>query len=177
MKTVQLRNQVNRVSRVDSTSLLGAYPGVLSDTPTECVTQCANIPSLKHTPDTMQTMQTMHQAGRVPKNTVHKTVQGMSLLKTSSSEKFPADAYLQTFLAHAHVQTCHSSQANPSCMWPHPFYKEGDGAHEIMFAPPRQYQMSSVTISSLSFSTLLLWPPFFPEVIPTYGILRYCCTR
>ena len=46
-------NQANRVSGVDSTSLWRAYPGVLSDTPTECVTQCANIPSLKQTPDTM----------------------------------------------------------------------------------------------------------------------------
>jgi len=26
----------------------------------ECVIQCANVPSLKHTPDTMQIMQTMH---------------------------------------------------------------------------------------------------------------------
>ena len=50
------RNQVNRVSGVDSTSLWGAYLGVLSDTLTECVTQCANVPSLKQTPDTMQTM-------------------------------------------------------------------------------------------------------------------------
>ena len=41
---------------VDSTSLWGAYPGVLSDTPTECVTQCANVASLKQTPDIMQTM-------------------------------------------------------------------------------------------------------------------------
>ena len=35
------------VSEVGSWSLWGAYPGVLSDTPTECVTQCANVPSLK----------------------------------------------------------------------------------------------------------------------------------
>ena len=45
-------NQMNRVSGVDSTSLQGAYLGVLSDTPTECVTQCANVPSLKQTPKT-----------------------------------------------------------------------------------------------------------------------------
>ena len=35
------------VSGVDSRSLWGAYPGVLSDTPSECVTQCAIVPSLK----------------------------------------------------------------------------------------------------------------------------------
>ena len=35
------------VSGVDSRSLWSVYPGVLSDTPTECVTQCANVPSLK----------------------------------------------------------------------------------------------------------------------------------
>jgi len=45
-------NQTNRVSGVDSTNLLG----VLSDTPTECVTQCAYVPSMKLIPDTMQTM-------------------------------------------------------------------------------------------------------------------------
>ena len=46
-------NQANRVSGVDSTNV---YPGVLSDTPTECVTQCANVQSLKQTTDNMQTM-------------------------------------------------------------------------------------------------------------------------
>ena len=51
-------NQANRVSGVDSTSLWGAYPGVLSDTPTECVSQCANIPSLKQTPNTMHILYT-----------------------------------------------------------------------------------------------------------------------
>ena len=35
-------NQTNRVSGVDSRSLW-AYPGVLSDTLTECATQCANV--------------------------------------------------------------------------------------------------------------------------------------
>ena len=49
-------NQMNRVSGMDSKSFWGAYPGVVSDTPTECVTQCANVPSLKRTPDTTQTM-------------------------------------------------------------------------------------------------------------------------
>ena len=49
------RNQTNRMSGVDSTSLCGAYPGVLHDTPTEFVTQCA-VSSLKQTPDTRQTM-------------------------------------------------------------------------------------------------------------------------
>ena len=37
------------MSGVDSTSPHGAHPGVLSDTPTECVTQnvnCAYVPSL-----------------------------------------------------------------------------------------------------------------------------------
>ena len=39
---------------INSTSLWGgAYPGVLSDTPTDCVAQCANVPSLKQKPDTM----------------------------------------------------------------------------------------------------------------------------
>ena len=33
-------NHANRVSGVDTTSLWGAYSGVLSDTSTECVTQC-----------------------------------------------------------------------------------------------------------------------------------------
>ena len=50
------RNQMNRVSGVNSTSPWGACPGVLSDTPTKCVTQCANVPFLKRSPDTMQTM-------------------------------------------------------------------------------------------------------------------------
>ena len=50
-------NQANRVSEVDSTSLWRAFPQVLSDTPTECVTQLINVPSLKQTPDTMQNMQ------------------------------------------------------------------------------------------------------------------------
>ena len=35
------------VSGVDSRGLWGAYPWVLSDTPTECVTQCTIVPSLK----------------------------------------------------------------------------------------------------------------------------------
>ena len=60
------------MSGVDSTSPHGAHPGVLSDTPTECVTQnvnCAYVPPLpqpntsgyntyqplKQTPDIMQT--------------------------------------------------------------------------------------------------------------------------
>ena len=41
-----VHNQVNRVSGMDNTSFRGAFPGVLSDTPTECVTQCANVPSV-----------------------------------------------------------------------------------------------------------------------------------
>ena len=40
-------NHTNKVSGVNTTTLSGAYPGVLSDTLTECVTQCANVPSLK----------------------------------------------------------------------------------------------------------------------------------
>ena len=35
------------MSGVDSRSLWGVYLWVLSDIPTECVTQCANVPSLK----------------------------------------------------------------------------------------------------------------------------------
>ena len=49
-------NQMDRVNGVDSTSLRGAYPGVRSGTPTECVTQCANVPSLNKASSTMQTM-------------------------------------------------------------------------------------------------------------------------
>ena len=37
------RNKMNRVSGMDSRSFWGTYPGILSDTPTECVTQCANV--------------------------------------------------------------------------------------------------------------------------------------
>ena len=42
--------QVNEHGYLDgyySTSLRWTYLGVLSDTPTECFTQCANVPSLK----------------------------------------------------------------------------------------------------------------------------------
>ena len=84
------------VSGVDSRSHWGVYPGVLSDTPTECVTQCANVPSLKQN--------TRHHANHALSRTCarnqmcyhlhlrvtffqqlyHKTVRGMSSLKTSS---------------------------------------------------------------------------------------------
>ena len=80
-------NQTNKVSGVDSTSLWGAYPGVLSGTPTDCVTQCANVPH--QTPCKPCTKQDkwnqmwchMHLRATLFYN---KTVQGMSSPKTSS---------------------------------------------------------------------------------------------
>ena len=59
---------------VNSTSLWWVYPGILSDTATECVTQCANVPSLK------QTLDTMHSAGHVFQNyTMQKKQRGVCL--------------------------------------------------------------------------------------------------
>jgi len=83
------------VSGVDSRSLWGTYPGVLSDTPTECVTQCAIVPPLKQN--------TRHHANHALSKTCmkpnvipltpqghfvpqfyHRTARGLSSLKTSS---------------------------------------------------------------------------------------------
>ena len=86
LRLTHAHNQMNRVSGVDSTSLRE----VLNDTPTAWM--CANVPFLKQTPDIMQTM---HWAGYVKPNVItpqghfvpqlyHKTVWGVSSLKTSS---------------------------------------------------------------------------------------------
>ena len=77
-------NQTNKVSGVDSTGLWGAYPGVLSDTPTDCVTQCANVPH--QTPCKLCTKWNQMWCHVHLRATLfyNKTVQGMSSLKTSS---------------------------------------------------------------------------------------------
>jgi len=86
------------VSGVDSRSLWGVYPWVLSDTPTECVTQCANVPSLKqntrhHTNHALS--RTCMQLNVIPftpqghffQQLYHKTARGLSSLKTSSCNR------------------------------------------------------------------------------------------
>ena len=84
------------VSEVGSRSLWGTYPGVLSDTPTECVTQCAIVPCLKqntrhHAPCTKQDMCVkpdvipLTPQGHFVPQLYHRTAKGLSSLKTSSS--------------------------------------------------------------------------------------------
>ena len=77
-------NQTNKVSGVDSTGLWGAYPGFLSDTPTDCVTQCANVPH--QTPCKLCTKWNQMWCHVHLRATLfyNKTAQGMSSLKTSS---------------------------------------------------------------------------------------------
>ena len=81
------------MSGMDSRSLLRRR--VLSDTPTDCVTQCANVPSLKWTADTMQTMHyeqdmcmkpnviPLTPQGHFVPQLYHKAARDVSSLKTS----------------------------------------------------------------------------------------------
>ena len=83
------------VSEVGSWSVWGAYPGVLSDTPTECVTQCVIVPCLKqntrhHASCTKQDMCMkpniipLTPQGHFVPQLYHRTARGLSSLKTSS---------------------------------------------------------------------------------------------
>ena len=76
-------NQTNRVSGVDDTSLWGAYLGVLSDTPTECVTQYVQhpIPEMNTTHHACTKLDTQKQTWyHLAPKLCHKTVRDMSSL-------------------------------------------------------------------------------------------------
>ena len=111
--------------------LWGAYPGVLSDTPTECVTI---VPSLKqntrhHVNHALsgicawiQTWYHLHLRATLFHNLYHRTARGMSSLKTSTFSSyvwvlmcFISLQFMQPNAGNAEVQVDHHEDLQSTC--------------------------------------------------------------